>query len=64
MKTRDAAEHSCPGRPKAERTMPLAARSISALQETIAGFFPPISGTVGRTHLLLAKPRKIFRPTS
>ncbi len=50
-KTREAAEHFCPCKPKAERTMPAAARSRSAWRETMAGFLPPSSRMIGRTYL-------------
>ena len=46
--TREQAEHFCPEKPKAERSTPSAARSRSALAETMAGFLPPISHTAGR----------------
>jgi predicted deacetylase len=50
------AEHFCPPMPKAERTMPAAARSRSACSVTMHGFLPPISAMQGagtaRCHLL------------
>jgi len=45
---RDKAEHFCPDNPKAERTMPLAARSRSAFAVTMQAFLPPISAMQGR----------------
>ena len=46
--TRERAEHFCPVRPKAERTMPVAARSRSPCAVTTQAFFPPISAMQGR----------------
>src|SRR5207253_10718254 len=62
--TREHAEHFCPERPKAERAMPVAARSRSALRVTIAAFFPPISAMQGRGQAPEAKRRAIDMPTS
>jgi hypothetical protein len=62
--TREVAEHFCPCRPKAERWMPMAARSRSACLVTMTGFLPPISAMHGRGQRPWAKARTIPIPTS
>ncbi len=47
MNAREAAEHFCPPKPKAERTVPSTAVSRSAPRPMMTGFFPPISQMTG-----------------